>query len=133
MRLTPIAVLGLTILHCSGDSRLQNRGTIQEHMNAARTVTRDCAGSRLADWNIRASAAGSDCAVLLIETPVILEDAVIVSIHYGTRGYGVFQGGVNQFSREKTFRGVAYKDGSGQLWFYGNLSRTEAEALRPCR
>ena len=55
------------------------------------------------------------------------------AMHYGTGAYGLYAGGVNQFSRDRTFRGVAYKDGSGQLWFYGNVSRAEAESLRPCR
>jgi hypothetical protein len=133
MRLTTIAVLALTILHCGDEPRLRKQAAAQEHIMAARTVTSDCAASRLAGWNIRASAAGNDCGILLIETPMILEDAIIEAIHYGTGVYDLYRGGVNQFSRAKAYRGVVYKDGSGQLWFFGNVSRIEAESLRPCR
>ncbi|HEV8434128.1 MAG TPA: hypothetical protein VGR95_12000 [Thermoanaerobaculia bacterium] len=133
MRLTTIAVLTLTILHCSDGRRIPPRDAVKEHMSAARMVTKDCAASRLASWNVHASAAGRDCGILLIETPMILEDSIIEAMHYGTGAYDLYRGGVNQFSRDRTFRGVAYKDGSGQLWFYGNLSRAEAESLRPCR
>jgi hypothetical protein len=128
-----IAALALTILHCGDEPRSRTRDAATEHVSAARTMTRDCAASRLATWNVRASAAGSDCGILLIETPMILEDSIIEALHYGTDSYRLYAGGVSQFSRERTFRGVAYKDGSGQLWFYGSLSRTEAESLRPCR
>ena len=133
MRLTTIAVLALAILHCGDAPRLRNREAVQQHMTAARTVTSHCAASRLAGWHVRASAAGNDCGVLLIETPKILEDAIIEAIHYGTGVYDLYDGGVNQFSRARAFRGVVYKDGSGQLWFFGNVSRSEAETLRPCR
>lgn len=133
MRLTTIALIALTIVHCSDEPRLKNRDTVREHMTAARILTNDCAASRLASWNVRARAAGSDCGVLLIETPMILEDAIVEAMHYGTGAYVLYRGGVNHYSRARAFRGVAYKDGSGQLWFYGNLSRAEAESLRPCR
>jgi len=133
MRLTTIAALALTILYCGDGPQPRPRPTVREHMSAARTVTKDCAASRLASWNVHASAAGTDCGILLIETPMILEDSIIEAMHYGTGAYGLYAGGVNQFSRDRTFRGVAYKDGSGQLWFYGNVSRAEAESLRPCR
>jgi hypothetical protein len=131
MRLMTLAVLALTIIHCSDDPHLRRSQAIKEHMAAARTFTNDCAASHLASLNVEARAAGSDCGVLLIETPRILEDAIIEAIHYGTGAYTLYPGGVNQFSRAQRFRGVAYKDGSGQLWLYGNLSVTEE--LRPCR
>ncbi|HEX7191164.1 MAG TPA: hypothetical protein VF381_06275 [Thermoanaerobaculia bacterium] len=126
-------MIALTIIHCSDDPLLQKPEAVKEYILAARTFTSDCAASRLASWNVRASAAGTDCGILLIETPMILEDAIVEAMHYGTGAYDLYRGGVNQFNRARAFRGVAYKDGSGQLWYYGNLSRTEAESLQPCR
>jgi hypothetical protein len=133
MRLTTIALLAVTIIHCSDEPQLGKRHAVKEHMIAARHFTMDCAGSRLASWNVRGSAAGNDCGILLIETPMILEDAIVEAMQYGTGAYDLYQGGVNHFSRARAFRGVVYKDGSGQVWFFGNLSRVEAESLRPCR
>lgn len=133
MRLMAIAILALTIVHCSDDPRLRRREAVKERMKAAEAVTSDCAASRFASWKVHASAAGNDCGILLIETPMILEDSLIEAMHYGTGAYDLYRGGMNGFSRARAFRGVTYKDGSGQLWFYGNVSRTEAESLRPCR
>lgn len=133
MRLTITALLALTIVHCSDEPQMRNRDAVKEHVVAARRFTMDCAGSRLATWNVHGSAAGNDCGILLIETPMILEDAIVEAMHYGTGAYDLYQGGVNQFSRTRAFRGVAYKDGSGQVWYFGDLSRVEAESLRPCR
>ncbi len=133
MRLMTIAVLALAIAHCGEKPHSPTREAAKEHMFAARILTSRYASSRLASWNVHADAAGNDCRILLIETPMILEDTIVEAMHYGTGSYELFRGGVNQFSRARAFRGVAYKDGSGQLWFYGDLSRAEAEALRPCR
>lgn len=128
-----IAVLALAIVHCGDEPHSPAREAIKEHMTAARVFTSRCAASRLASWKVRADAAGGDCGILLVETPMILEDTIVEAMHYGTGSYELYRGGVNQFSRARSFRGVAYKDGSGEVWFYGNLSRTEAESLRPCR
>ena len=133
MRLTAIAALTLLIVHCTNDDGRNRRPAVKERVAAAQILASDCAASKLAALNVRASAAGSDCGVLFIETPMILEDAIVEAMHYGTGAYGLYQGGVNQFSRRRSFRGVTYKDGSGQLWFYGNVSRSEAESLQPCR
>jgi hypothetical protein len=133
MRFMTIAVLALAIVHCGNDPHSRKPDAVKEHLVAARLFTSRCATSRLASWNVHAAAAGNDCGVLLIETPMILEDTIVEAMHYGTGSYDLYRGGINQFSRGRAFRGVAYKDGSGQLWLYGNLSRTEAESLRPCR
>lgn len=133
MRLTAIAVLTLLVIHCTNDDVWNRPPAIKERVVAAQLLTSDCAASRLAALNVRASAAGGDCGILFIETPVILEDAIVEAMHYGTGAYDLYRGGVNQYSRARTFRGVAYKDGSGQLWLYGNVSRSEAESLRPCK
>jgi hypothetical protein len=95
-------------------------------------VTERYAQSRLSRWNVRASAAGSDCAVLFLETSVILEDAMVEAMHYGAGAYDVYDGGVQRFSREHAFRGVAYKDRSGRVWSYGAVTPAEAERLASC-
>jgi hypothetical protein len=99
---------------------------------AARLFTSRYAGSRLAGWNVHAEAAGPECSVLLIGMSVIMEDSMIEAMHYGTGAYDAVDGGVQRFYREHTFRGVAYKDGSGRIWTYGVVSQHEAATLTPC-
>lgn len=94
---------------------------------AARTLTDRYAVSRLGAWGIRASAAGADCGVLFITTSLILEESMIEALHYGAGAYDVYAGGVQQFSRDRSFRGVAYKDASEKKWEYG-----EVDSLAPC-
>lgn len=102
------------------------------HVKHADLFTQRYAQSRLARWNVHASAAGRDCAVLFVETSMILEDTMIEAMHYGAGAYDIHEGGVQQFLRERAFRGVAYKDRSGRLWTYGAVTPAEAERLAPC-
>jgi len=101
-------------------------------VKAAAILTERYARSRLSAWNILAQAAGDDCSVLIVETPIVLEDSMVEALHYGAGAYDVYHGGVQRFSRDRTFRGVTYKDGSGRLWTYGAVTQSEAEALAPC-
>src|SRR4051794_37231829 len=80
----------------------------EERIAAASLLTRRCAASRLAKWNIRGSATGADCAILLVDTSTVLDDSLTESIHYGTGPYAVVDGGVRRFTREREFRGVVY-------------------------
>lgn len=102
------------------------------HVKHADAFTQRYAKSRLARWNVQATAAGRDCAVLMVETSMILEDSMIEAIHYGAGAYDIHDGGVQQFLRERAFRGVAYKDRSGRLWTYGAVTPAEAEGLASC-
>ncbi|HYC60322.1 MAG TPA: hypothetical protein VEK79_12235 [Thermoanaerobaculia bacterium] len=102
------------------------------HIKHADHFTERYAQSRLARWNVHARAAGRDCAVLFVETSMILEDSMIEAMHYGAGAYDIHEGGVQQFLRERAFRGVAYKDRSGRLWTYGAVTPAEAEGLTPC-
>jgi hypothetical protein len=97
----------------------------------ARAFTTRYSQPAIANWNVRARAAGSDCDVLFVETSIILEDAMIEAMHYGAGAYEpIYPGGVQRFSKEHAFRGVAYKDVSGRIWTYGEISPNEA--LTPC-
>jgi hypothetical protein len=108
--------------------------SVREHRIAAASLfTRRCAASRLAKWNIRGIAAGADCGILLVDTSMVLDDSLTEAIHYGTGPYAVADGGVRHFTREPEFRGVAYRDRTGRVRTYGNLTQGEAEDLRPCR
>jgi hypothetical protein len=100
---------------------------------AAASLARRCANSRLAKWNIRGIAAGADCSVLLIDTSMVLDDSITEAIHYGTGPYAVVDGGVRHFTHQRAFRGVVYRDRTGRVWTYGDLTRREAEDLQPCR
>ena len=101
-------------------------------IKAASIFTERYARSRLSEWNIRGQAAGDDCSVLIIKTPVIMEDSMVEAMHYGAGAYDIYDGGVQRFSRDRTFRGVAYQDGSGRLWTYGAVTQGEVEALKAC-
>ncbi|HEX8617247.1 MAG TPA: hypothetical protein VF911_06655 [Thermoanaerobaculia bacterium] len=100
---------------------------------AAENFTQRCSKSRLAPWNVRAAAAGADCEILVVQTSIILEDSLVEALHYGTGNYGIYDGGVQNFSRNSEFRAVAYKDSTGAVWTYGATTADEAKTLKPCR
>jgi hypothetical protein len=99
---------------------------------AANLFTQRYAHSRFAGWKVHASARGSDCGVLLVETGVIMEDSMVEAMHYGAGAYGVVDGGVQRFYRDRSFHAVAYKDSSGHVWAYGDISASEAAMLKRC-
>lgn len=134
-----VIVLGMLLLAAAiaSDSKhpesAQRPDKTDSRIAAADAFTSRYAKSRLSGWNIRARASGTDCDVLFVNTAIILEDSMIEAMHYGAGAYDVDTGGVQQFYRDRTFRGVAYKDGSGRIWTYGAVSVAEAEGMRPCR
>src|SRR5687768_599899 len=107
----------------------QSRRPADIHVTAANVLTKRYAGSRLARWNVRASAAGMDCAVLLVETSIVLDDSLVEALHYGGGVYEVEAGGVKQFFRKSGFRGVSYRDSSGRVWSYGAVNASETKRL----
>ena len=121
----------LSFIACDGHWR-QPAATPDRDI-AAKVLTERYAQSRFAPWNVHAAAAGSDCAVLLVQTSVILEPGMVEALHYGAGPYDVVDGGVRQFYPERTFRGVVYKDSTGRVWNYGSVSAREAETLPLCR
>lgn len=104
-----------------------------EHIAAAGEMTSRYARSAIAHWDVRARAGGADCGVLLVETKIVMEDSKIEALHYGGGVYDVYKGGVDQFGRDRAFRGVVYRDATGRVWTYGDLSAGEGPALEPCR
>ena len=103
------------------------------HVTAAHALTQRYATSRFSAWHIRATAGGSDCAVLILQTGIILDDSMIEAMHYGAGSYDTYSGGMQRFMREHAFRAMAYRDVSGRIWTYGDVASDEAEALVPCR
>jgi len=130
MRILIRVVLAACAIACAPPQRHSQR---DDRIGAAVQLTRRCAGSPLAKWNIRGTAAGADCNVLVVDTSTVLDDASTEAIHYGTGEYGVVDGGVRRLMVERSFRGVAYRDGSGRVRTYGDVTPREAEALQPCR
>ena len=122
------AILTSGLFSCESN---QPRSTKNDHVAAADAFTSRYARSRLARWNVEAHAAGSDCRVLYVQTKIVMEDSMVEALHYGGGAYDVYQGGVQQYSHDRAFRGVAYRDGSGKVWTYGDV-RTP-EALSACR
>ena len=119
----------LALLAAMCDSRPHASGT---QVKAANVFTNRYAHSRFARWNVRASARGSECDVLLVETDMVMEDSMVEAMHYGAGAYGVVDGGVQRFYRDHSFRGVAYKDSSGHIWAYGDVTAQAAATLPRC-
>ena len=123
-------LLILALLTATCETRPQQASN---HVAAANVFTDRYAHSRFARWNVRASARGRDCDVLLVETDMLMEDSMVEAMHYGAGAYGVVDGGVQRFYRDRAFRGVAYKDSSGHVWAYGDVSARDAATLSRCR
>ncbi|HYI11484.1 MAG TPA: hypothetical protein VEK57_20680 [Thermoanaerobaculia bacterium] len=126
MRTFLIAILLLTACETRRPENIQQ-------VTAANKLTRECSRSRLSRWDLRASAAGKDCAVLLVQTSIVLDDSLVEALHYGAGAYDVPEGGVQQFFRKHGFRGVTYRDSSQRVWSYGAVSqKEETEELPSC-
>src|ERR1051325_2643229 len=125
----------LAFLIVLGNSCESNRPTsaATARVTDASAFTHRYAESRLPRWNVRAAAAGDGCRVLFVETAIVMEDSMVEALHYGGGSYDVYRGGVQQFWHDRAFRGVAYKDGTGHLWTFGNVGNAEAAALVACR
>ncbi len=128
-RLSRVVAVAVFAIACAP----RHQSPRDERIAAASLLTRQCAASRLAKWNIRGAAAGDDCSVLLVDTSMVLDDSLVEAIHYGTGPYAVVDGGVRQFVRVRAFRGVAYRDRIGRVRTYGDLTQSEAAELQPCR
>jgi hypothetical protein len=128
MTIRRLMILALLAAMCESH-RPPNHET---HIVAANAFTQRYAHSRFARWNVRASARGRDCDVLLVETDMLMEDSMVEAMHYGAGAYGVIDGGVQRFYRDRTFRAVAYKDSSGRIWSYGDVTASEAVTLKRC-
>jgi hypothetical protein len=126
------AFLTLLFIGCHDADRVQPPEN-RVRMNAASGFTALYRHSRMSEWNVRGTAAGADCGVLLVQTAVIMDDSMVEAMHYGADAYDVYRGGVQKFSRDGAFRGVAYKDSTGHLWTYGAVSPHETASLAPCR
>lgn len=127
-----LLVSALGILTCEFNRRGTTARSNDPHVAAARTFTNLYAASRMKRWNVRATAAGTDCNVLFVRTSLVLEDSLIEAVHYGAGEYDVYNGGVQQFYRDRHFRGVAYQDASDRVWTYGDVSLAEVDTMTPC-
>jgi hypothetical protein len=123
----------------SGTSPSGGSSAPQSERNAAQDVRSTAAAlftSRYASSNwsglhIRARSAGDDCGVLLVDIGAAMDADAIDDLHYG-RMYAVYEGGIEHFYHERSFRGVVYRDASGHVRRYGLVSRAEAKHLTPC-
>jgi hypothetical protein len=129
MTIRCLIILALLASTCESRPRPSFDNT---HVVAATVFTQRYAHSRFAGWNVRASARGRDCDVLLVETDMVMEDSMVEAMHYGAGEYGVVEGGVQRFYRDRSFRGVAYKDSSGRIWAYGDVTARDAATLPRC-
>jgi hypothetical protein len=102
------------------------------HISAASALTRRYALSRFQQWNVRASAAGKDCSVLLVETSVVLDESMVEAMHYGIGPYAIEERGLQSFSQDGGFRGVVYKDPTARVFPYGDLGAEDPKSLAAC-
>jgi len=116
-------ILLFALAACTDDSR-------NAHIAAAGKFTQHYAQSRLGKWDVRATAAGSDCTVLLVEASIVMDDFMVDALHHGTGAYDVYTGGVQKFADERGFRSVAYRDPRNRVWRFGPA--TGSNALEPC-
>jgi hypothetical protein len=100
-------------------------------IRAANELTRRYANSKLKEWGVSVHATGNDCRVLFIQTPVVMERSMIEAMHYGAGTYSVHERSIDELYREQKFRGVAYRDGSGNVMTFGEITNDETEPL--CR
>jgi hypothetical protein len=138
MHTPTLAAIALTLMAaCTDrpqtDAAIQQQAARSARVAAARAFTRDCAASHLASWKFRGTAAGGDCRILVVDTSMILEDPIVEAMHYGTGSYELYDGGVLHFSRDRAFRGVAYRDRTRHLWTYGDVTARDTQDLQPCR
>jgi hypothetical protein len=125
------SVIGILLLVC-GPACAPAHHSDAPRAAAASAFTRRYSKSRFAIWRVRARPAGADCAVLFIETGVLMDNAMIETVQYGAGSTEVFDGGAERFSREQAFRGVVYRDSGDQTWSFGKVKLSEAETLKPC-
>lgn len=109
------------------------RASRDTHLAAADAFTDRYHASALRTWRMRARAAGADCSILVVETPMLLDDTIVEAMHYGTGSYAVDDGGIERFSRERAFRGVVYRDKTHRVWTFGNVTRIEVAGVQTCR
>jgi hypothetical protein len=128
------AALALTVISC-GSEPLEPKTAVgtETHVRDAQMFTDLYSGSRLSAWNVRATAAGVDCAVLFVTTTMLLEDSLIDALHYGSGAYDIYEGGIHEFYQRRAFRGVAYQDRSKRIWTFGRVSQVETTNLTPCQ
>jgi hypothetical protein len=124
-------IAGLLMLYVACDAN-PRPATGQDHVRAADTFN-EKAKSELAPWRFHAWAAGSDCSVLYVETPVALEESLIEGVHYGATSSRFCDGGVQRFAYDRRFRGTVYKDRAGRLFTFGDVTEAEAATFRKCR
>jgi hypothetical protein len=125
MRLTISVLLLLCLTHC------QSR-PMSIHAAAAEVLKERYDESPLSRWKMRVHAAGRDCDVLLVETDHVLDVGIIEAMHYGGDSLRIYRGGIHDFYRQRTFRGVVYRDFTLRAWPYGEVHQGEAESMRPC-
>jgi hypothetical protein len=125
-------IIGALFLMVAASACESEQAAANAHVAAARAFTAIYSKSRLTGWNVSGSAAGDRCDVLLVQATILMEDPMVDAMHYGTGAYDVIPGGVQRFSRQQHFRGVAYRDAWQRTWAYG-VNPLEAKALAPCR
>lgn len=109
--------------------------TPERHQKYIAAAERFTEGSKAI--GLRASAASSDCDVLVIEADFPLNTRDVEAIHYGPShdiygaGY-MFADGVEPFYFRHRFRAVVYVGDEGKFWTYGATYRDEVKRLKRC-
>jgi len=120
------AICLLSTMHCV-------RHSLDHHAADANVLTERYAASRFREWHIRATATGRDCAALVIDAHILLDESMIEAMHYGAGSYDTLKGGLKQFMLDHDFRGIVYKDVSGRVWTYDDIKQREIDGEVVCR
>lgn len=109
------------------------QGPNSVRISSASAFARRYSQSKLSKMDVRASASGPDCSILLVETGVPLNAVTVEALQYGADDYDLWDGGVQQFCRERAFSGVVYRDLNGEIWTYGAITPVEGKSIKRCR
>ena len=131
-RRLPFRVFLLTLALLAACESNRRPSAHAERVAAACTFTDRYSHSALSRWNVRGHAAGADCEILVVETSIVMEDAMVEALHYGVGAYDIYQGGIRQFSTDHAFHGVVYRDVTRKEWPYGETGAVRVAMLEPC-
>jgi hypothetical protein len=116
-------------------TEMQGQATRTRRFEAAEEVTERASNSILSPFEIKGSVAGPQCDLLLVTIGPTMGPPAIESLHEGRVAYGqAFPKGVRALAIDGGFRGTIYRDGVGNLWWFGsNVDKNDAEQARACR
>jgi hypothetical protein len=126
------SALGEAVLPAAVAPAIAQPSPVRERIDAAERLTRIYSKSRYSGWNLKAEAGGADCRILIVRASIVLDISMAEAMHYGSGAYDVYAGGVQQFARNHSFRGVVYTDPTERAFPFETATQQEIENLTAC-